>query len=143
MNQTANNNEFICPRCHHKNISEGPPARCPKCNYPEPSIGNPRAAMPEQPNAPHTWEVIHPLTTLGSRNQQVAHGLHRHFHLPENLGLWLVDQAIESLTESPYAKDSGHSVVQEAILIATRMGYITDPEYIQIVHERCVKRANQ
>lgn len=57
--------------------------------------------------------------------------------------MWLVDQAIESLANSPYDTEKDRSVGQETILLATRMGFITAPEYIQIVHERCVRKAKQ
>ena len=89
-----------------------------------------------------TPERITGLHRSASPTWAVAKGLAKHFGFSKGLGKWLVDQAIESLTESPYNTDDC-PVAQEAIHIATRMGYITDPAYIQLVHDRCVRNANQ
>lgn len=98
----------------------------------------------EPPNS-RTTERITPFGPFPSGTSVIsmAQGFNRHFQLPMDLGAWLADQAVQSLSDSPYDTDADRSVGQEAIIIATRMGYITDPEYIKIVHERCVRRANQ
>jgi len=96
---------------------------------------------PPNSNTPERITELH--RSAISTRWTVAKGLSKHFDLSKSLGKWLIDQAIESLTESLYDQENDRSVGQEAILIATRMGYITDPAYIQMVHERCVRKTQQ
>lgn len=98
-----------------------------------------------QPPNSNTWEKLQgPLFgLLRGPLHDIPPSLSKHFRLPLDVSMWLVDQAIESLANSPYDTEKDRSVGQEAIIIAIKLGYITDPEYIQMVHERCVRRANQ
>ena len=91
-----------------------------------------------------TWETIYPVFPIKSAelNCSVGKNMAIHFGWPVDFGKWLVDQAIESLTESPHS-DGSHGIAEEAILIATRMGYITGSEYIATVHDLCVKNSQQ
>lgn len=85
-----------------------------------------------------TWEKIPNDPGMYGVLSKTENYLQKTFHMKPNLTHWLAHLALENLSESPYA-DWDVPMELEASIIATMMGYVTHPDYIQIVHERCVK----